>query len=412
MVVVAPVADAAVRCGIVAACVSSRESAGRILPLARLRLWQFVIKLLSARRELAVSAATLVAALLVMLLRRPRRVVGGGRQRGDQDRAALGSSGVETRNASVHSWAPRLCQGVRHIPGVASIEHRLSQTCLERLRAGLEDGVAGESMIGPSLCALITDSPEPFLLRAGCDWNEDSLFRIYSMTKPIVASAFLILLDRGLVHLDDPVAQYLPCFGRPQVLCSTVMDRVDFLDQVQRNVFGPCKVKGNGKGATTADGWTQLSYILRAPLLRRRRISEQFAVRVLEAVDTVELRTDGQGTVWVRRSGRELVDRERERMALHSDCEPAARAITLRMLLAHTAGLGYDSSMYRAPPAVTHRMYGELARDVEARVVSNLSAWVERLAQIPLLCQPGERFEYGYGMDVIGRVIEVVSACL
>ena len=41
----------------------------------------------------------------------------------------------------------------------------------------------------------------------------DTLFRLASMTKPVTAFAALILLDRGLLRLSDPVAAYLPEFA-------------------------------------------------------------------------------------------------------------------------------------------------------------------------------------------------------
>jgi CubicO group peptidase (beta-lactamase class C family) len=40
----------------------------------------------------------------------------------------------------------------------------------------------------------------------------DSRFRIYSMTKPVIGVAILILVEEGKLHLDDPVAQFLPGF--------------------------------------------------------------------------------------------------------------------------------------------------------------------------------------------------------
>jgi len=40
-----------------------------------------------------------------------------------------------------------------------------------------------------------------------------TLFRLASMTKPITAVAALILVDRGLLSLDDPIARYLPEFA-------------------------------------------------------------------------------------------------------------------------------------------------------------------------------------------------------
>ncbi|MBQ3099422.1 MAG: beta-lactamase family protein [Clostridia bacterium] len=42
--------------------------------------------------------------------------------------------------------------------------------------------------------------------------SDSTVYRLASMTKPIMAVAMLILVDRGLVSLDDPVAKYLPVF--------------------------------------------------------------------------------------------------------------------------------------------------------------------------------------------------------
>lgn len=38
----------------------------------------------------------------------------------------------------------------------------------------------------------------------------DAIFRIYSMTKPITSVAFMMLVEQGLVALDDPVHRYIP----------------------------------------------------------------------------------------------------------------------------------------------------------------------------------------------------------
>ena len=44
----------------------------------------------------------------------------------------------------------------------------------------------------------------------------DSIFRVYSMTKPVVTVAALMLMDEGKLALDDPVSKHLPEFaGRP-----------------------------------------------------------------------------------------------------------------------------------------------------------------------------------------------------
>jgi CubicO group peptidase (beta-lactamase class C family) len=47
--------------------------------------------------------------------------------------------------------------------------------------------------------------------------NEDAIFRIYSMSKPITAAGLMILYDEGKFRLDDPVAMYIPAFGDTKV---------------------------------------------------------------------------------------------------------------------------------------------------------------------------------------------------
>ena len=40
----------------------------------------------------------------------------------------------------------------------------------------------------------------------------DTIFRIFSMTKPVISLAFMMLVEEGLVALDDPVARYIPAW--------------------------------------------------------------------------------------------------------------------------------------------------------------------------------------------------------
>ncbi|MCU1529883.1 MAG: beta-lactamase [Frondihabitans sp.] len=49
-------------------------------------------------------------------------------------------------------------------------------------------------------------------LATGKPLTPDTLFRIFSMTKPVTAVAMTILHDRGLWQLDDPIAKHLPEF--------------------------------------------------------------------------------------------------------------------------------------------------------------------------------------------------------
>ena len=46
---------------------------------------------------------------------------------------------------------------------------------------------------------------------------KDSIFRIYSMTKPIVSVATMMLVEQGKLLLSDPVSKYLPEYAKQQV---------------------------------------------------------------------------------------------------------------------------------------------------------------------------------------------------
>jgi CubicO group peptidase (beta-lactamase class C family) len=48
----------------------------------------------------------------------------------------------------------------------------------------------------------------------------DAIFALYSMTKPVTSVAAMILVERGQISLDDPVAKFLPRFADRQVITS------------------------------------------------------------------------------------------------------------------------------------------------------------------------------------------------
>lgn len=81
---------------------------------------------------------------------------------------------------------------------------------------------------------------------------------------------------------------------------------------------------------------------------------------------------------------------------------PAERPITVQDLLRHTSGLTYE---FRGPGAV-QKMY------MSAKVFSRAQSSAEQVAtlgKLPLLHQPGTRWEYSRSTDVVGRLIEVLS---
>ena len=52
---------------------------------------------------------------------------------------------------------------------------------------------------------------------AGAPMATDSLFRIYSMTKPLASTGLMMLVEDGRVQLTDPVSKFLPSFKNPMV---------------------------------------------------------------------------------------------------------------------------------------------------------------------------------------------------
>jgi len=143
----------------------------------------------------------------------------------------------------------------------------------------------------------------------GAPMHKDTIFRIYSMTKPIVSVAAMMLWEEGQFLLNDALAKYLPEFGRMKV-------------------------------AVARDGKVELV----------------------------------------------LADRD----------------ITIQDLLRHTSGLTYE---FRGNAPV-QKMY------VEAKVFRRNQTNADQavtLAQLPLMHQPGTRWEYSRSTDVLGRLVEVLS---
>ncbi|MEG8023757.1 serine hydrolase domain-containing protein [Sphingomonas aurantiaca] len=151
----------------------------------------------------------------------------------------------------------------------------------------------------------------------------DSLWRVYSMSKPITGMSAMMLIEDGKLNLDDPVSKYIPAFKDMKVAISP---------------------------------------------------------------DT------------------------------SLDARPATRPITIRNLLTHTAGLGY-SIITKGALLKEYERRGILPASVNAameekmRLVrpTSLEEFANRVATLPLIADPGTKWSYSIGLDVMGRVIEVAS---
>ena len=70
-------------------------------------------------------------------------------------------------------------------------------------------------------------------LETGESLKKDSLFRIYSMSKPITGVALMILLEEGKLRLNDPVSLYIPEFAKTQVLVVNEDGTSTLIDQTK-----------------------------------------------------------------------------------------------------------------------------------------------------------------------------------
>jgi CubicO group peptidase (beta-lactamase class C family) len=140
--------------------------------------------------------------------------------------------------------------------------------------------------------------------------RDDTIFRIYSMSKPITSVALMTLYERGYFQLNDPVHRVIPEWRGHRVYVS-------------------------GEG---------------------------------EAMET---------------------------------CEPK-QPMTFRNVLSHTGGLTYGATNHPVDKAYRH--FGVRRGEGET-----LRTFVEKLANVPLRYQPGERWMYSLSTDVCGYLVEALS---
>jgi CubicO group peptidase (beta-lactamase class C family) len=110
----------------------------------------------------------------------------------------------------------------------------LSSARLDRLTHLMEDEVARGRVPGGVALIARRGRIGYFECYGYCDpvkrtpMGKDAIFRIYSMTKPIVTVAAMMLFEEGRILLSDPVSKYLPEFGNLQVAV-TRDDQVDLV---------------------------------------------------------------------------------------------------------------------------------------------------------------------------------------
>jgi len=84
---------------------------------------------------------------------------------------------------------------------------------------------------------------------------------------------------------------------------------------------------------------------------------------------------------------------------------PAKSGITIRQLLTHTSGIGYGFQDEKYNALIIKNKISEGFEDDSRTSLEN----IQKLAKLPLLCDPGEKYIYSMSYDVLGVIVERVS---
>lgn len=91
--------------------------------------------------------------------------------------------------------------------------------------------------------------------------TEDTIFRIYSMTKPITSVAVLQLMEQGKLGLDDPVSRYLPAFAHMRRFAGGTAD-APVLEPVERAITLRQLLTHTAGFATGGEGFEEATRLL------------------------------------------------------------------------------------------------------------------------------------------------------
>lgn len=88
----------------------------------------------------------------------------------------------------------------------------------------------------------------------------------------------------------------------------------------------------------------------------------------------------------------------------HVLTEAVTSPMTFRHLFTHTSGLSYGSLPNDPVDLLYNQTFSQVDRNAET-----IQSFVENLAQLPLAFQPGTQWRYGFSLDVLGALVEVIS---
>lgn len=102
-----------------------------------------------------------------------------------------------------------------------------------RVRELIEEAIADHVTMGASILVWQNGSEQFYDARGYADregkkpLERDTIFRLYSMSKPITAAAAMILIERGMLDLAQPVADFLPGFRNLTVERNGVIEKTE-----------------------------------------------------------------------------------------------------------------------------------------------------------------------------------------
>src|SRR5215217_6837610 len=118
----------------------------------------------------------------------------------------------------ITSWPHEVRAGYQ-----ALVAATLSRAALDRISDYIRNEIATEKIPGAILLIQQHGKPvyfESFGVRdtaTKLPMTPDTIFRLYSMSKPITSVAIMMLVEEGKLRLDDPVAKYIPAFADMKV---------------------------------------------------------------------------------------------------------------------------------------------------------------------------------------------------
>jgi CubicO group peptidase (beta-lactamase class C family) len=123
------------------------------------------------------------------------------------------------------------------LPSASAESEGMSTERLAQLRSGMKELVdqgrlAGAvTMVSRHGKVVEFDASGKRDIAANAPMQKDSIFRIYSMSKPITGVAMMILFEEGKWQLNDPVAKYIPEFAKLKVYSTDANNNVVMKDQ-------------------------------------------------------------------------------------------------------------------------------------------------------------------------------------